>query len=475
MHKSQFYIDGQWVAPLGSGKGVVVNPATEEVIASVALGNAGDVDRAVMAARRAFESFSLTTRGERIDLLKRIIAGLEKRRSDFADAMTSEMGAPASLSLSSQAQAGVDHFATTLAVLEDFAFEELRGNTLICREPIGVVGMITPWNWPLNQIACKVAPALAAGCTMVLKPSEIAPLNALIFAEVMDEAGVPPGVFNLVNGTGAEVGAAMSSHPGIDMMTFTGSTRAGIDVARAAAFTVKRVAQELGGKSANILLPDVDLNPAVTIGVKSCFSNSGQSCSAPTRMLVPRGRMAEAAGHAKAAAESLVTGNPLDMATDLGPVVTKMHFNKIQGLIAKGIEEGAELVAGGLGLPANLNRGYFVRPTVFANVDMSMTVAREEIFGPVIALIPYDDVEDAIRIANDSEYGLAGYVQSADHDQARAVARRIRAGAMKINYPTFDYFAPFGGYKQSGNGREYGEFGLLEFLEIKAIMGWIRG
>ncbi len=475
MHKSQFYIDGQWVDPVGQSTGDVVNPATQEVVASIALGSSADVDRAVKAARSAFETFSRTTRAQRIQLLERIIVGLEARLDDLAAAMTMEMGAPVGLSLGSQAQAGVDHFAANLVVLKDFVFEELRGSTMISHEPIGVCGMITPWNWPINQIACKVAPALAAGCTIVLKPSEIAPLNALIFAEVMHEAGVPAGVFNLVNGTGIEVGAAISAHPDIDMVTFTGSTRAGIEVARTAALTVKRVSQELGGKSANILLPGVDLEDAVSRGVQNCFSNSGQSCSAPTRMLVQADLMEEAAGFAKAAAESLVTGDPLDPATNLGPVVTKMHYDKIQRLIAAGIDEGARLVTGGLGLPDHLNRGCFVKPTVFADVDPSMTIAREEVFGPVLVLIAYDTVEDAIRIANDTEYGLAAFIQSADIEQAHDVARRMRAGAIQINEPSFDYLAPFGGYKQSGNGREYGEWGLREFLEIKATMGWKAG
>ncbi|MBX3028275.1 aldehyde dehydrogenase family protein [bacterium] len=470
-HALQFYIDGRWVDPITPRTLAVIDPATEEAIAQISLGSAADVDRAVAAARAAFESFSRATREERVALLERIVAAYQARLGDLAQTISREMGAPLWLAKGAQAPAGLAHFQQTLAVLKDYPFSEQRGTTRLVREPVGVCGLITPWNWPVNQIACKVAPALAAGCTMVLKPSEIAPLSAVIVAEILDAAGVPPGVFNLVQGDGPSVGAAIAGHPDIDMVSFTGSTRAGVQVAKAAADTVKRVAQELGGKSANIILDDADLPRAVQAGVKACFTNSGQSCNAPTRMLVPRAQLAEAVAAARAAAEAVVVGDPAAADTTIGPVVSAAQFDKIQRLIEAGIREGAELVAGGPGRPPGLARGYYVRPTVFANVRNDMTIAREEIFGPVLSILPYDDEEQAIRIANDTPYGLSGYVQSGDPAHALRVAARLRTGNVHLNGARADFAAPFGGYKQSGNGREWGEYGFEEFLEVKAIMG----
>jgi aldehyde dehydrogenase (NAD+) len=450
----------------------VIDPSTEEAMAEIALGGAADVDRAVAAAKAAFPSYSRTTRAERIALLRRIVESFKSRYDEIARTLSQEMGAPMKLATDAQAATGTAHLAKMIEVLEGFVFDDLRGTTLIAREAIGVVGLITPWNWPINQIVCKVAPALAAGCTMVLKPSEIAPLNAVLFAEVLHDSGVPKGVFNLVNGDGPTVGQAIAAHRDIDMVSFTGSTRAGILVAKAAADTVKRVHQELGGKSANIILPDADLKRAVSRGVSGCFLNSGQSCSAPTRMLVSAAQHDEAVAIAKAAAEGFKVGPPSAAGTMLGPVVSKAQFDKIQRLIEAGIAEGAQLATGGPGRPDGLNRGYYVRPTVFGGVRPEMTIAREEIFGPVLAILTYESEEDAIRLANDTPYGLAAYVQSGDLDRARRVASRLRAGNVHINYPRGDYGAPFGGYKQSGNGREYGEFGLAEFLETKAVIGY---
>jgi aldehyde dehydrogenase (NAD+) len=468
----EFYIDGRWVPPATQSKTLdVFNPSTEQVVARISAGTPADVDRAVAAARRAFETFGRTSREERVALLERIAAVYEKRLGEIAETISLEMGAPMSLARAAQAPAGLAHLKQTLGILKDFPFVEARGTTRIIREPAGVCGLITPWNWPMNQIMCKVAPALAAGCTMVLKPSEIAPLSGVMTAQVLHEAGVPAGVFNLVNGEGPVVGAAMAAHPGIDMMSFTGSTRAGTQVAKAAADTVKRVAQELGGKSANILLDDADFSRMVKHGVRACFNNSGQSCNAPTRMLVPRARLAETAGIAKETAEATVVGDPQGDKTNLGPVASKAQFEKVQKLIEKGIAEGAELVAGGPGRPQGIDRGYFVRPTVFTNVRNDMTIAREEIFGPVLCIIPYDSEEDAVRIANDTPYGLSGYVASGDPDRAFRVASRLRTGNVHLNGASVDYAAPFGGYKQSGNGREWGEFGFEEFLEVKAVMG----
>ena len=469
----QFYINGEWVDPIeGLNTLDVINPSNEEVIGKIAMGSAADVDKAVIAAKDAFDTFSQTSVEERLALLGKIVEVYQSRYDEIAETISSEMGAPLTLSKAAQAATGLGHFAQAIEILQSFEWEETKGKTIIRKEPIGVVGMITPWNWPINQISCKVAPALAAGCTMVLKPTEIAPLNAMLFTEVMHEAGVPAGVFNLVNGDGLTVGEAMSSHPGIDMMSFTGSTRAGIAVAKGSADTVKRVAQELGGKSANIILDDADFESAVTGGARHCFNNSGQSCNAPTRMLVPESRHDEAKEIAKRAAETTKVGDPFSEDTGIGPVVSEIHFNKIQGLIEKGIEEGAELVVGGPGKPEGLNAGYYVRPTVFANVNNDMTIAREEIFGPVLSILPYENEEQAIDIANDTDYGLYGYVSSGDLDHAKKVANRIRAGSVAINNAAADFSAPFGGYKQSGNGKEWGPFGFDEYLEIKAVVGY---
>ncbi len=467
-----FYIDGAWVPPVKPATREVINPATELPIARISLGSALDVDKAVAAARRAFESYSRTTREERIALLQKIIGVYQTKFEEIANTISSEMGAPIWLSKAAQAATGIAHFTQAVEVLKTYEFEEKRGKTLIVREPVGVCGLITPWNWPINQIACKVAPALAAGCTVVLKPTEVAPLNAILFAQVLHEAGVPKGVFNLVNGDGATVGAAISSHPGIDMVSFTGSTRAGVQVAINAAPTVKRVTQELGGKSANLLLDDADFETAVAGGVTGCFMNSGQSCNAPTRMLVPAARHAEAVAIAKATAEGVKVGDPFQAGNLLGPVVSKVQFEKIQGLIQKGIDEGATLVTGGVGRPDGLGSGFFVKPTVFANVKNSMTIAREEIFGPVLAILPYHDEEEAIAIANDTPYGLSGYVSSGSLEHARKVASRLRTGNVHLNGAQASFDAPFGGYKQSGNGREWGVDGFEEYLETKAVMGY---
>ena len=471
-HERQHYVNGAWVDPLQPTLLDVVDPSTEESFAQIAVGGPKDVDRAVAAAKAAFPSFARTSRKDRLDLLKAILSEYNKRRKDIAETLSREMGAPVEFALSRQSGTGTAHLTRMIQVLETYKFEDVEGSTLIAREPIGVVGLITPWNWPINQIVCKVAPGIAAGCTMVLKPSEVAPLNAIIWSEVMHAAGVPAGVYNMVQGEGSVVGEAMSSHPDIDMMSFTGSTRAGILVAQAAAKTVKRVSQELGGKSANILLPDVDFQTAVTKGVLGMMGNSGQSCNAPTRMFVPADRHEEVKTIAKAAAERVVVGNVNDAGTTIGPVVSEVQFNKIQRLIQAGIDEGAEVVTGGVGRPENLNRGYFVRPTVFAGVTNDMTIAREEIFGPVLSILPYKDEADAIRLANETVYGLAAYVQSGDIKNARRVAAEMRAGNVFVNYPASDTAAPFGGYKQSGNGREYGKWALDDFTEIKAVIGY---
>ncbi|MCJ8519652.1 aldehyde dehydrogenase (NAD+) [Pseudorhizobium tarimense] len=468
----KFFIDGVWVEPVLPVALDIIDPATEEPFAQIALGSEEDVGRAVAAAKAAFRSFSCWSREEKLALLWRILAEYEKRYEDISQAVSREMGAAITFARDSQAAAGKAHLLATIEALETFRFYEQRGTTRIVREPIGVCALITPWNWPLNQIVCKVAPALAAGCTMVLKPSEIAPISGLLFAEVMEAAGTPAGVFNLINGTGPDVGQVMASHPDVDMVSFTGSTRAGIIVAKAAADTVKRVVQEMGGKSANIILPDADLEHAVSEGVISCFGNSGQSCDAPTRMLVPADRHDEALAVAKTAAATLKVGDPRAADTDIGPVVSAQQFDKIQRLIETGMKEGATLVTGGPGRPEGLNRGYYVRPTIFGNVSNSMTIAREEIFGPVLSILPYGSEEQAVAIANDTVYGLAAYVQGADIDRARDVAARLRAGSVYINYPDWNTSAPFGGYKQSGNGREYADWGIHEFLEIKGIVGY---
>ncbi|ONG57018.1 aldehyde dehydrogenase family protein [Pseudoroseomonas deserti] len=472
MNNLKFYIDGAWVDPITPKTLDVIDPSTEEAYTQISMGSAADIDRAVAAAKAAFPAFAATSRAERVALLKRVVEIYERRYEEFVQAISQEMGAPVSLARDAQAAMGPGHLRELIRVLETYEFEEMRGSTMIVREPIGVCGLITPWNWPINQIACKVGPALAAGCTMVLKPSEIAPIDALLIAEVLHEAGVPKGVFNLVNGDGPTAGAALSAHPDVDMMSFTGSTRAGIQVAKAAADTVKRVSQELGGKSANILLADVDFQKAVTKGIAGCFGNSGQSCNAPTRMFVPSSKMDDVKKIAKAAAETYKVGDPRAADTKLGPVVSQIQFDKIQDLIQSGIDEGAELLTGGTGRPEGLNRGYFIRPTVFANVKPSMRIAREEIFGPVLAILPYETVDEVVAMANDTVYGLSSYVQSADLAAARKVAAQMRAGDVRINYPAWDWGAPFGGYKQSGNGREYSAFGLEEFLETKAIIGY---
>ena len=467
---NKFFINGEWVKP-DRPTLKVINPATEEPFATISMGTADDVDEAAKAAKAAFASWSTSSIETRKNVLGNIIAGLKGRSEEMAVAISTEMGAPMGLSKTAQVGSGMGHFMTALKILEDFEFEEIRGSTRIVKESAGVCGFITPWNWPLNQIACKVAPAIAAGCTMVLKPSEIAPISGYILAEVIAESGLPAGVFNLVNGDGPAVGSAISAHPDIDLVSFTGSTRAGREVARDAADGIKRVTQELGGKSANIILEDVaDFAKAVGGGVASCFGNSGQSCNAPTRMLVPAARMAEAIEVAKVAAAKAIVGDPQDDTTKLGPVVSEMQYTKIQGLIAKGVEEGAELIAGGTGRPEGLDKGYYVQPTVFANVTNDMTIAREEIFGPVLSIIAYQDEEDAVRIANDTDYGLSGYV-SGEASHAQAVALKLRTGNVHINGAGPDFAAPFGGYKQSGNGREWGIEGFEEFLETKAIMG----
>ncbi len=472
VQRLKFYIDGQWVDPTVPATRPVVNPATEQAMYDIALGSAADVDKAVAAARRAFETFSQTTREERVALLTRVIEVYKSRAKDLGAAISDEMGAPLGFAEKFQVGAGLGHIVSALDVLKNYAFEEQMGSAMVVREPIGVVGMITPWNWPMNQLTCKVAPALATGCTMVLKPSEFTPSSALIFAEILHEAGVPKGVFNLINGLGPDVGAAMSAHPGIDMISFTGSTRAGIDVAQKAALTVKRVSQELGGKSPNVILEDADLQRAVAGGVGAVFMNSGQSCNAPTRMLVPQAKMAEAIAIAQAVAAKTKAGDPRAADSTIGPVVNQTQWTKIQALIQKGIDEGATLIAGGTGLPDGVEKGFFVRPTIFANVNNDMAIAREEVFGPVLTILGYKDEEDAVRIANDTPYGLAGYVSGGDVERTRKVARRIRAGNINLNGSPNDRAAPFGGYKQSGNGREWGKFGFEEYLEVKAIAGF---
>jgi aldehyde dehydrogenase (NAD+) len=467
---TKFYIDGQWVDPIEPKTLDVENPATEETAGRISLGSAADVDKAVKAARKAFASWSQTSREERIEVLGRIVAEYQKRMDDMAAAVTEEMGAPAWLAGRAHAPAALGHLISAQNILKTYPFEDDRGSTLIVKEAIGVVGMITPWNWPINQIACKVAPALAVGCTMVLKPSEVAPFSAQIFAEIVHAAGVPAGVFNLVQGDGAGVGVALSVHPDVDMISFTGSTRAGIEIAKNAAPTVKRVHQELGGKSPNIILDDDALTRNVAAGVASVMNNSGQTCIAPTRMLVPGKRMGEAIAAAKQAAEELTVGDPKGNSR-LGPVASKPQFDKIQRLIQAGIEEGATLVTGGVGKPEGLEKGHYVKPTVFANVKNDMTIAREEIFGPVVSILGYESVEDAVAIGNDTEYGLAAYVNGSDLDQARAVARRLKAGLVSVN-GGHDSNAPFGGYKRSGNGREWGDYAFVEFMEIKSIPGY---
>ncbi len=466
----QFYIDGQWVNPSAPREFKVINPATEEVAGVICLGNGEDIDRAVAAAKGAFPAYSQTTRDERRELLEHILAAYKARYPEFVAAISDEMGAPINLSRDAQAEIGVGHLAAMIDVLGRFQFEERKGNTSLILEPVGVCGLITPWNWPINQVAAKVVPALAAGCTMVLKPSEFSPFSAMLWAQVMDEAHVPHGVFNMVYGDAA-AGAALSAHPDVDMVSFTGSTRAGVEVARSAAPTIKRVHQELGGKSPNVLLDDVDFEHAVRVSVLHVMQNTGQSCNAPTRMLVPADKLGVVEAIAKRIADGIVVGDPKSKSTEMGPVVSKIQFDRVESYIEKGIEEGAKLVTGGLGRPEGLSKGYFVRPTVFSNVRNDMIIAREEIFGPVLCILPYDTEEQAIDIANDSPYGLAAYIWGADAARARRVGNRIRAGRVILNGARGDMHAPFGGFKRSGNGREWGEHGLRDFLEIKALIG----
>ncbi len=467
----KFYINGQWVDPLSKTRMGVENPATEEIVCEVAMGNAEDADRAILAARAAFDTWTYRPVAERIAIVKRVLEVYNERYEDFAQAMSTEMGAPITWARGAQAWAGQVHIEATIKAAEEMVWEYNRGTTRIIYEGIGVCSLITPWNWPMNQIACKVAPALIAGCTMVLKPSEIAPLSGTLFAQVCHDAGVPAGVFNLVHGNGPDVGARMSTHPEVDMVSFTGSTRAGTQIAAVAAATAKRVAQEMGGKSPNIILPSANLAEAVAAGVNAVMSNTGQSCDAATRMYVPRARQAEAMAVAKETAEAIKVGDPRDEATVIGPLVSKMQFEKVQRLIQAGIDEGATLVTGGVGRPAGLNRGWFVRPTIFGDVVNAMTISKEEIFGPVLTIQPYDTIEEVIAMANDTIYGLAAYISGPVKD-AIPVARRLRAGTINLNYPDWDTSAPFGGYKQSGNGREYADWGIHDFCEVKGIVGY---
>jgi len=467
----RFYIDGAWVDPIEATEFKVINPATEAVAGVISMGGPKDVDRAVAAARRAFDGYSRITPAERLALLERVLAAYNAHYDEIARAICTEMGAPIKLAKGSQTRIGVGHISAMIEVLKTFQFEQVRGTTRLVQEPVGVCALITPWNWPMNQIAAKVVPALAAGCTMVLKPSEYSPFSAVIWAKVMHEAGVPAGVFNLINGDGPHAGAPLASHRDIDMVSFTGSTRAGTEVAKNAAASVKRVHQELGGKSPNILLDDADFERAVKQSVLHVFQNSGQSCNAPTRMLVPAARLAEVEAIAKRITSSVVVGDPTSEGTTVGPVVSKVQFDRVEGYIEKGIAEGAKLIAGGAGRPEGLAKGYFVRPTIFSGVRNDMTIAREEIFGPVLCILPYQTEEQAVQIANDTPYGLAAYVWSQNNIRARRVASRIRAGQVALNGASGDMKTPFGGFKMSGNGREYGEFGLRDFLEVKAVIG----
>ncbi|MEM8770927.1 MAG: aldehyde dehydrogenase family protein [Pseudomonadota bacterium] len=470
-HHAKFYIDGEWRDPQGDQTLAVINPATESPTAEITLGNEKDIDRAVAAARGAFAEWSNTPLEERADYLTKITALYQSRIPDLAAAVTTEMGAPSWLATSAQAPAGLAHLATALEVAKTFNWSSAHGASRIVKEPIGVCGFITPWNWPLNQLTAKFAPAMLTGCTIVHKPSEIAPLSSLIFAEICHEAGLPAGVYNLVNGDGPTVGAAISSHPDIDMVSFTGSTRAGVDVAEKAAGSVKRVHQELGGKSANIILDDADFNAAIKGGVSTMMMNSGQSCTAPSRLLAPNAHIDEIVSIAVEAANAWTPGPPESNAK-MGPVVSESQWNKIQSLINIGVGEGARLACGGPGKPEGLETGYYVRPTVFTAVKNDMTIAREEIFGPVLCVIGYDTEEEAIEIANDTEYGLAGYVSGGDLERARRVASKIRAGYVTINGAGMDFTVPFGGYKHSGNGREFGAHAFDEFLEVKSIVGY---
>lgn len=466
------YIGGEWVAVSGSERLPVINPSNGERVTEIVAGTSADLDRAVAAARSAFPTFSTSPVAERLALLERIHALILERAEPLAQVLTLEMGAAITHARTAHIPFAASHVQAAIDVLRDYDFLTMRGTTAIVREAIGVAGLITPWNWPLYQITAKVAPALAAGCTVVLKPSELSPLNALMFAQIVHDAGAPPGVFNLINGTGSEVGSAMAAHPDIDMISITGSNRAGVLVAQGAAPTVKRVTQELGGKSPNVLLPDADFERAVPLGVMAAFRNVGQSCSAPTRMIVPRSRLAEVEAIARRTVEAIVVGEPGEEATTLGPIANRAQFQRVQTMIAVGLEEGAKLVCGGPGQPRGLNHGYYLHPTVFSEVSSAMHIAQEEIFGPVLAILPYDDIDEAVSIANDTIFGLGGHVQGTDIDLARSVALRIRTGQVHINHPAWDAHAPFGGYKRSGNGREYGVFGFEEYLEIKGILGF---
>ncbi|MPV54888.1 aldehyde dehydrogenase family protein [Burkholderia sp. HI2761] len=468
----RFFIDGDWVMPDGRDRFSVVSPSTEDTLCEIPLGSARDADRAVRAARHAFERWSATSPQERAALLDRVHALMLERAELFSTALALEMGAPIGYARGAHVPLAAEHIRVARDNLARYPFVERRGTTAVVREPIGVCALITPWNWPIYQITAKVGPALAAGCTVVLKPSELSPLSALLFAEVVADAGVPAGVFNLVSGSGETVGAALSAHPEVDMVSITGSTRAGVLVAQAAAPTVKRVAQELGGKSPNVVLPDADLSRAVPPGVAAAFRNMGQSCSAPTRMIVPRDALGAVEALAVAAMQTLVVGDPFDEATTHGPLANRAQFGRVARMIDAGIDERAKLIAGGPGRPAGLDKGFYARPTIFSDVRTDMAIAQQEIFGPVLAILPYDTVDEAVAIANDTVYGLGAHVQGTDKERARAVAARIRAGQVHLNYPAWDPQAPFGGYKQSGNGREYGVEGMEEYMEVKSILGF---
>ncbi len=470
-NNKKFYINGKWVNPEIDHDLNVINPSNEEVAMIISLGSRKDLDKAVVAAREAFIKFGESSKEDRIEILENIITQYKIRMSDISEAITMEMGAPINLANAAQAPAGLGHLKKALDTLKNYTFQSNLNGTIIRKEPVGVCGLITPWNWPINQVACKVAPAIAAGCTMILKPSEVSPISAIIFSEIIDAAGVPSGVYNMINGDGPTIGEAMSKHEGIDMMSFTGSTRAGIAVAKSSADTVKRVTQELGGKSANILLEDANFEKAVSRGVMHCMNNSGQSCNAPTRMIVPNSKMSEVIKIAKNTIEKIVVGDPLSKNTTIGPLVSKIQYDKVKKLIEIGIKEGATLIAGGIEKPNGLDKGYYIKPTIFANVTNQMTIAREEIFGPVLSIIGYKDEHEAVKIANETIYGLSGYVSSENIDKAKKVADKLRTGMVHINNAPGDQSAPFGGYKMSGNGREWGEFGFEDFLEVKAIMG----
>jgi aldehyde dehydrogenase (NAD+) len=467
MEQLNFYINGSWVKPNGIETLDVINPASEEKVTKISLGTANHVNEAVAAARTAFETYSQTPVEQRIDLLTTIREIYKRRLDDVADAIQTEMGAPTYLAKGAQAMVGLGHLKAAIRSLTNHNFEYEHGSFIIRHEPIGVCGLITPWNWPVNQVVSKLAPCLAAGCTAILKPSEIAPLSSMVIAEILDEAKVPAGVFNLINGMGPVVGEAMSAHPDIDMMSFTGSTRGGVAVAKASADSVKRVSQELGGKSANIILDDANFEGSIRAGVDSCMSNTGQSCNAPTRMLVPASRKDDAYSIAIDAAEKVIAGDPKKEETTIGPLVSDVQYKKVQNLIQKGIDEGAELLIGGTGKPDGLEKGYYAKPTVFGNVENDMAISKEEIFGPVLSMLTYENIDDAVAIANDTEYGLAAYVSGEDKETLTSIARRLRAGQIHVNYGSGGADAPFGGYKQSGNGREKAEWGLEEFLEVR--------